>query len=82
VTLQSLSIKDTQHPDQYVTLWECHRDEDVAVAITDYTRYYSIPVAIAPADVDRLIAWLLAWKAQRSPVAPRNSQLATEEVQP
>jgi len=82
VTLESLSIKikDTQHPDKYVTLWECHRDEDVAVAIMDLTRYDSISVAMQSADVDRLIAWLLAWKAERSPLAPRPSQLA--EAQP
>jgi len=79
VTLESLSIKDAQHPDQYMTLWECNRDEDVAVAITDFTRYYSIPVAIAPADAERLIVWLLAWKAERQPLATRNSQLATED---
>lgn len=76
MTLESLSIKDTQHRDKYVTLWECHRDEDVAVAIVDLTRYDSISVAMQPADVDRLIAWLLAWKAERSPAA------AQPEVQP
>jgi hypothetical protein len=82
-TLEPLSIKDTDHPSKHLSLWECHRGEDVAVAVMDGDRYYSDPVAIAPADVDRLLAWLLEWKAERSPLAPRPSQLATpEEVQP